>query len=228
MAQYITASKISHACPSSSNGLVDLGYAKHIPTHINTTASGERVAIYKNIRFANAPAGNLRFRKPDTNLPVQDGVQDGKASMSDSTCISTAPWMVPFPSINGTSFGVEDCLFLDVYVPQGVKPGDGVPVLHWFTGSAYAFGGKEYFISPLGLFDRIKAAGLGKFIFVANNYRRVLDDEQNRRKKMLTKFQTRGERLYLLCRPRHGCKCWAFRFVGRGGVDSKEHSQVRR
>lgn len=28
--------------------------------------------------------------------------------------------------------------------------------------AAYAFGGKEYFISPMGLFNRIKAAGLGK------------------------------------------------------------------
>lgn len=90
MAQYIAASTVSRACPSPSIGLVDLGYAKHIPTYINTTASGERVAIYKNVRFANAPTGDLRFRKPDTNLPVQDGVQEGKASMSDSTCISTA------------------------------------------------------------------------------------------------------------------------------------------
>ncbi len=175
LAQYIAAPTALHAFPAQDNGLVDLGYAKHIPIYINTTASGERVAIYKNIRFANAPTGYLRFRKPDTSLPIQDGLQNGKASMSDSTCISTAPWMVPFPGINGTTFGVEDCLFLDVYVPEEVKPGDYVPVLQWFTGSGYAFGGKEYFISPMGLFDRIKAAGLGKFIFVANNYRQVFE-----------------------------------------------------
>ncbi|TQV95176.1 lipase [Cordyceps javanica] len=167
----MVTSATASTCPSRNGGLVDLGYAKHVPTYVNTTASGERVAVYKNIRFANAPTGNLRFRKPDTALPTQDGVQDGKASKANSTCISTAPWMVPFPEINGTTFGVEDCLFLDVYVPQEVRPGDNVPVLHWFTGSAYAFGGKEYFINPLGLFDRIKAAGLGPFIFVANNYR---------------------------------------------------------
>ncbi|KAJ3492194.1 hypothetical protein NLG97_g5451 [Lecanicillium saksenae] len=171
LAQYFYVSTASPTCPPPSNGLVDLGYARHVPTYINTTASGERVAVYKNIRFANSPTGDLRFRKPDTNLPKQTGVQDGKASISDSTCISTAPWMVPFPGINGTTFGVEDCLFLDVYVPEGVKPGDNVPVLQWFTGTAYAFGGKEYFINPIGLFDRIKSAGLGNFIFVANNYR---------------------------------------------------------
>lgn len=159
--------------PAEANGLVDLGYAKHIPTYINTTASGQRVAIYKNIRFANSPTGNLRFRKPDTNLRKQHGIQDGKASIENSTCISTAPWMVPFPGINGTTFGVEDCLFLDVFVPEGVKAGDGVPVLQFFVGSAYAFGGKEYFFTPMGLFDRMKTAGHGKFIFVVNNYRQA-------------------------------------------------------
>ncbi len=174
LVQYFATSTALPTCPTRNKGLVDLGYAKHIPTYVNTTASRERVAIYKNIRFANSPSGNLRFRKPDTNLPTQDGVQDGEASMADSTCISTAPWMVPFPEINGTTFGVEDCLFLDVYVPEEVRPGDKVPVLHWFAGSAYAFGGKEYFINPIGLFDRINAAGVGKFIFVANNYRQVI------------------------------------------------------
>ncbi|KAM3501949.1 hypothetical protein MY10362_005189 [Beauveria mimosiformis] len=171
LTQYISASSASFPYPPHNSGLVDLSYAKHVPTYINTTVSGARVAVYKNIRFANAPTGNLRFRKPDTNLPTQDGVQDGKASVQESTCISTAPWMVPFPDMNGTTFGVEDCLFLDVYVPEGVAPDDKVPVLQWFTGSAYSFGGKEQFINPMGLFDRIKAAGMGKFIFVANNYR---------------------------------------------------------
>ncbi|OAA51225.1 Carboxylesterase, type B [Beauveria brongniartii RCEF 3172] len=156
----ISASSASFPYPPHNSDLVDLGYAKHVPTYINTTISGARVAVYKNIRFANAPTGNLRFRKPDTNLPTQDGVQDGKASVPDSSCISTAPWMVPFPDMNGTTFGVEDCLFLDVYVPEGVAPDDRVPVLQWFAGSAYSFGGKEQFINPMGLFDRIKAAGM--------------------------------------------------------------------
>lgn len=161
------------ASPACTAGLVDLGYAKHVPTYTNVTASGQRVAIYKNIRFGNPPTGNLRFRKPDTNLHKQDGIQNGKATIGESTCISTAPWMVPFPDINGTTFGVEDCLFLDVYAPEGLKPGDNVPVLHYFVGSAYAFGGKEFFTDPMGLFDRMKVAGHKKFIFVVHNYRYV-------------------------------------------------------
>ncbi|KAK3314251.1 putative lipase 2 [Apodospora peruviana] len=73
-------------------GLVDLGYAKHVPTN---------------------------------------------------NCISSAPAGAPFPPYNGTTWGQEDCLFLAVWVPEGIRPGHSVPVLHWFVGSAFAFGSKE-------------------------------------------------------------------------------------
>ena len=47
-------------------GLVDLGYAKHVPSFTNTTDSGKNVTIYRDIRFGNPPVGDLRFRRPDT------------------------------------------------------------------------------------------------------------------------------------------------------------------
>jgi carboxylesterase type B len=149
-------------------GLVDLGYAQHIPTYVNTTRSGQRISIYQNIRFGNPPIGNLRFRKPNTALPVIEGIQDGRVPWGSRDCIATAPSYLPYPEINGT-WGHEDCLFLDVYVPEGVNQGDQVPVLHFFFGSAYAFGSKETLFHPLGLFDHILEEG--KFIFVVNNYR---------------------------------------------------------
>ncbi|KAK4119128.1 putative lipase 2 [Parathielavia appendiculata] len=154
---------------SKPAGLVDLGYAKHVPTYVNTTASGRKVSVYKNIRFANSPTGNLRFRLPDTRLPKVPGIQDGNVPDSENHCISSAHPGAPFPPYNGTTWGREDCLFLDVYVPDNVKPGDNVPVLHYFVGSAFAFGSKEMFFSPLGLFDVMDDDR--KFIFVANNYR---------------------------------------------------------
>ncbi|GJN83953.1 hypothetical protein PLIIFM63780_007504 [Purpureocillium lilacinum] len=156
--------------PSHLDGLIDLGYAKHVPTYVNTTASGQRVAIYKNIRFARSPTGELRFRAPNTKLSRVDGVQDGKVPWRSTDCIASAPSYVPFP-VNGTTWGREDCLFLDVYVPEGVRPGDKVPVLHNFYGSAYAFGNKEMFMNPMGLFDLMHKQNLGKFIVVGNNYR---------------------------------------------------------
>jgi carboxylesterase type B len=152
-------------------GLVDLGYAKHVPTYVDTTASGRKVAVYKNIRFANPPIGNLRFRLPDVRLPKTPGIQDGNVPELENHCISSAHPGAPYPPYNGTTWGQEDCLFLDVYVPDNVSPGDKVPVLHWFVGSAFAFGSKDMFISPLGLFDVM--GDDTRFIFVANNYRSV-------------------------------------------------------
>lgn len=154
-------------------GLVQLGYARHIPTYINTTTSGQRVTIYKNIRFANAPTGNRRFRAPDTKLPRVDAIQDGKLPWQSADCIASAPGYIPFPGLNGRTWGREDCLFLDVYVPEGVRPGDDVPVLHNFYGGAYSFGNKEMFFNPMGLFDLMHKENGGKFV-VANNYRFVL------------------------------------------------------
>ena len=155
---------------SSQARLVDLGYAKHIPTTTYTTTSGRNISLYKNIRFAKPPTGDLRFRLPDPNVSKIPDIQDGKVADEQSThCISSMPAVAPFPPYNGTTWGREDCLFLDVWVPDGIEPGDKVPVLHWFVGTAYAFGSKEMFVSPKGLFDMMSDDT--KFIFVANNYR---------------------------------------------------------
>jgi len=169
-----TFSPLAAALPSPDKtssypeGLVDLGYARHIPTSINETESGRKIAIYKNIRFARPPVGDLRFRKPDPRVSEQDGVQTGDLPWEETSCIATVPSYLPLPG-NGTTLGHEDCLFLDVYVPVDLKPHDKVPVLHLFHGSAYAFLNKDLYSSPMGLFNA--TGDDGNFIYVANNYR---------------------------------------------------------
>lgn len=160
---------LATAEPTSNQDLIDLGYARHVPTLVNETASGRKIRTYKNIRFANAPTGDLRFRLADTDLPMNDGIQNGEVPDLANDCISSAPAAAPFPPYNGTTWGKEDCLFLDVYVPDDVKPDDDVPVLHWIVGSAYAFGSKDMFVHPMGLFDLMGEDK--KFIYVAHNYR---------------------------------------------------------
>ena len=150
--------------------VIDLDYAKHRPTYVEVTASGKKVLVYKNIRFGEPPIGNLRFRRPVPVRSKSPGILDGVFPKHMTECIASAPSYLPFPDINGTTFGHEDCLFLDVYVPEGVGCGDSVPVLHSFFGSAYAFGSKELFFNPIGLFDAIDTVQ-HNFIFVANNYR---------------------------------------------------------
>ncbi|KAJ5104178.1 hypothetical protein N7532_004707 [Penicillium argentinense] len=149
---------------------INVDTATHIPTYINTTASGAKVALYNNIRFAQPPIGNLRFRKPRTPPPTQDGIQDGRDRLFSSDCVCAAPSQVPFPGLNGTTWGTEDCLFLNVWVPEGVKAGDNVPVLYWMYGSAYAFGSKDLLVDGMGLMDLIRQPQ-ERFIYVSGNYR---------------------------------------------------------
>ncbi|RMZ45496.1 carboxyl ester lipase [Aspergillus flavus] len=149
---------------------IDLGYATHTPTFINTTKSGTKVGLYNNIRFAQPPTGTRRFRKPVTPPLHEDGIQDGRDRLTKSDCVSSVNSQAPFPGINGTSWGQEDCLFLNVWVPEGVREGDDVPVLHWLHGSAFAFGSKDLFGDGFGLMDLIMGEE-NRFIFVASNYR---------------------------------------------------------
>jgi carboxylesterase type B len=152
---------------------IDLGYAVHAVTSINITASGLQIANYNNIRYAQPPTGKLRFRKPATPPPHAHGILNGTEYIS-TDCVSSAPSEIPFPGINGTYWGSEDCLFLNVQVPEGVKEGDNLPVIHWIHGSAYAFGSKDNYytrVDAFGLFDRASEVFGEKFIFVASNYR---------------------------------------------------------
>ena len=151
---------------------VDLGYAVHIPTVVNETSNGLKVASYNNIRFAQPPLGPLRFRKPQTPPSKQPGIQNGSASRFLTDCVSAIPAI--FPDL-GTdrAWGSEDCLFLDVRVPEGVKEGDNVPVVHFLHGSAFSFGSKTFQESNgdgWGLYEDV-ALSSQKFIYVASNYR---------------------------------------------------------
>ncbi|PLN79067.1 Alpha/Beta hydrolase protein [Aspergillus taichungensis] len=152
-------SLLCHALTPSSPK-VDLGYATHVPTYVNTTKSGTK-----------PPTGDRRFRKPLTPPPHEPGVLDGRKHLFKSDCVSSAPKEVPFPELNGTTWGQEDCLFLNVLVPEGVRPGtDRVPVVHWLYGSAYAFGSKDILVDGIELMERIESPS-DRFIHVTSNYR---------------------------------------------------------
>lgn len=164
---------VSVLVPAGATQPVDLGYAIHAPTYVNSTTTGTKVLLYNNIRFAQPPVGDLRFRRPQRPPPQQQGIQNGRDRLFTSDCVSSAPQQVPFPGINGSTWGQEDCLFLNVWVPEGVRPGkDRVPVVHWLYGSAYAFGSKDLLVDGMALMDRIKQPA-DQFIYVASNYRYV-------------------------------------------------------
>lgn len=172
----LSLSAVCHCHPSNCDSFppVDLGYAVHIPTFINETSSGLKYANYNNVRFAQPPLGPLRFRKPQTPPPNQPGIQNGSAPRFSTDCVSAIPAI--FPDL-GTdrAWGTEDCLFLNVRVPEGIKEGDKVPVVHFAHGSGFAYGSKDFQESNgdgWGLYEGVDSESQ-KFIYVASNYRYV-------------------------------------------------------
>ncbi|KAA8905480.1 Alpha/Beta hydrolase protein [Sphaerosporella brunnea] len=135
--------------------IVDLGYVRQQATEFNETA---QVYIYRNVRFAAPPLGDLRLRKPQAPLK-ENGIQNG-ALGRDTACAQL--------NSTGALIGSEDCLFLDVYVPKAIcGQGKQVPVLAWWYGGGYTNGAKDSDGSPWGIFDQASEP----FIFVSSNYR---------------------------------------------------------
>lgn len=122
----------------------------------------ERFYNFSNIRYAAPPVGDLRFRAPEPPIVDRSVIQDGSESR---ICPQIYPsWMesigwipeyiqsgiVPnattgtAPSANGSSMPPrdpmqnEDCLFLDVMVPETIFERAGqdarAPVLVWIYG----------------------------------------------------------------------------------------------
>ena len=155
---------------------IDLGYVRQRATEHNTTSG---LYIYRNVRYARPPLGELRFRKP------QPPLQEPAGTISDGSQYKTTVCPQALQSKATTDGYSEDCLvsgillfrirsrlilwqFLDVYVPTGVKPGDDVPVLVWIYGGAYILGSKnDAYMNPSGLFRTAQKP----MIFVALNYR---------------------------------------------------------
>lgn len=139
--------------------------------------------MFKNIRFAAPPVGQLRYAKtapPAVNETLQTGAYG--PACPQYVPLSVLSGMGSIGSALGGLLGDvdlgalasgaketgEDCLFLDVYVPSKALEGKvKVPIVNWIYGGAYLMGSKE------GRYDGtpfIRATG-GNVIFIAANYR---------------------------------------------------------
>ena len=172
------ASAIAQNASSSSLPIVDLGYELHQASALNSSAY-----YFDNIRFAAPPTGNNRFRAPQapaTNRTVvQTGSPDRICPQAIPTWVTTAAEFIPEylagqTEFNASSFNTttssssavpaqdprttEDCLFLDVVVPENIfnsaGQGYGAPVLVWIYGGGYTEGSKSGSGNPAGLLAR--------------------------------------------------------------------------
>ena len=140
--------------------------------------------MWQNIRFGKAPIGDLRFRasvQPDpisTPIALQNSSYGPTCYQVDTTapCTPSGRHVNGLPPLDG-DFD-EDCLFLDLYVPQAVfeKKTAPAPVVVWIYGGGYVYGGKSTFgphipfYNGTGLLESAFTADQN-VIYVAGNYR---------------------------------------------------------
>ncbi|KAK4998932.1 hypothetical protein LTR66_001922 [Elasticomyces elasticus] len=154
---------------ASTAPVIDLGYVSYVG-YSNSTIG---INYYRGIPFAQPPIGELRWRKP---RPIEarnsfEG-QTINATQIAPFCYQSLPlslWAAA--TVNGASYfhpdvpSSEDCLILDVLVPQ--KPAHkSLPVLVQIHGGGYTLGSAQ---TAPG--DALVHASNGSMIYVAMQYR---------------------------------------------------------
>ncbi|KAM8744215.1 bile salt-activated lipase-like [Acanthopagrus schlegelii] len=117
------------------------------------------VDVFKGIPFAAQPGV---FEKP-TPHPGWDGIL--KATKFAQRCLQIS-------MLQTSSFGGEDCLYLNIWVPQGQQVSSDLPVMIWFYGGGFMVGGSmgANFLNNY-LYSGQEIADKGKVIVVSVGYR---------------------------------------------------------
>jgi carboxylesterase type B len=105
---------------------VSLNYST-VQAASSTTNGAGTYYLFQNIRLAGPPTGDLRWAGPQ-DPEIESGVNNGTWSTDGTEGCSVA----------------EDCLFLDVYVPESaLKGGAKLPVVFWNYGGGWTGGSKN-------------------------------------------------------------------------------------
>ncbi len=119
-----------------------------------------RVTVWKGVRYAAPPVGDLRFSAPQ---PPERWTTVADATRYGPCC--PQPVFPNLPLDLGAPQG-EDCLRLNVWASAETRPGDSKPVMVWLHGGAYVLGSGS---QPL--YDGRRLAGGGEVVVVTVNYR---------------------------------------------------------
>ncbi|XP_035225683.1 acetylcholinesterase-like, partial [Stegodyphus dumicola] len=94
-----------------------------------------KVQAFLGVPFAEPPLGQLRFRKP---RPAKEwsGVRD--ATKMPPACIQFS--FYPFPSYDFKNDKSEDCLYLNIWLPENTQASDRKAVMFWIYGGGFTLG----------------------------------------------------------------------------------------
>jgi para-nitrobenzyl esterase len=138
---------------------VDENQMATLNTRLGNITGSEKgdIQVFRGIRYAQAPVGDLRFMAPRQTGPWQgtlDATKFGNRSIQGESAPIFGPAKPDEPD--------EDCLFLNIYTPG--TGGEPRPVLFWIHGGAYVQGsGNDY--------DGSVLAAQGDVVVVTINYR---------------------------------------------------------
>nr|BAO01448.1 bile salt-activated lipase 2 [Thunnus orientalis] len=117
------------------------------------------VDVFKGIPFAAKPG---TFEKPKPH-PGWDGIL--KATKFAKRCLQIS-------MLQTSTFGSEDCLYLNIWVPHGRHVSSNLPVMIWFYGGGFMVGGSmgPNFLNNY-LYSGQEIADKGNVIVVSVGYR---------------------------------------------------------
>uniref|UniRef100_A0A3Q1HA58 Carboxylic ester hydrolase n=1 Tax=Anabas testudineus TaxID=64144 RepID=A0A3Q1HA58_ANATE len=117
--------------------------------------SGRYMDIFKGIPYAARPG---RFEKPKSHPGWDGGLYS--AAILLCSCLSSE------------TRGSEDCLYLNIWIPQGSSVSSGLPVMVWHFGGGFLVGGSmgANFLDNY-LYDGQEIADRGNVIVVTLGYR---------------------------------------------------------
>jgi para-nitrobenzyl esterase len=116
----------------------------------------EGMKEFLGIRYAAPPVGALRWQPPQ---PVPQ-------SLATTQATAFGPHCAQLPSAYGVASTTEDCLYLNVFVPNRKRPANApkLPVMFWIHGGALVVGESDSY-DPANLVTK------GDVIVVTINYR---------------------------------------------------------
>jgi para-nitrobenzyl esterase len=118
------------------------------------------IKAWKGIRYAAAPAADLRWRAP---VAPQRWSEPADATRVGPVCRQPTDPRIPIDL--GAPQG-DDCLTLNVWASSDTEAGDAKPVMVWLHGGAYILGS-----SAQTLYHGGALAGSGDVVIVTVNYR---------------------------------------------------------
>ncbi|CAN8013720.1 unnamed protein product, partial [Ixodes persulcatus] len=121
----------------------------------------KRINVFSGIPYAQAPVGDLRLRKP---VPYPPWNVTLNATRRPHQCRQNPHEWPPLPGKSSNCS--EDCLYLNVWAPADVVPGELRAVMVWIHGGDFILGSSSW-----DYYDGSMLAAYGEVVVVSMNYR---------------------------------------------------------